>query len=172
MTLERSHGKLRPTLPRASDLAPVEAERNPSEGRSAAGHFAAGNRLGQGARWKASIKKLLGKNADNAITKAVGADAGRVYLAVLRSLPSDAALVRTLVALHARHVAVAAYFTDRAAEAGLETEQGTKLLEIASHHGQRAERTAVTALDVATKLAKTTEAKPLDLASAFGRNAR
>jgi hypothetical protein len=172
MAIEQSHGKARPVLPRSSDLAPVEAERNPLEGRSEAGHFAAGNRLGVGARWKASIKKLLGKAADETIAKAVGADATRVYLAVLRSMPSDAAPVRSLVALHARHIAVAAYFTDRAAAVGLDTEQGLAFLQVASNHGQRAERTAVTALDVATKLAKGSDAKPLDLGLALAKGKR
>lgn len=154
MAFEQSHGKARPTLPRSSDLSPVDAERNPRQGRTDAGHFAKGNRLGVGARWKASVKKLLGRVADDEITAAVGGDAWRVYLATLRAMPSDAAPVRSLVALHARHVAVAGYFTNRAAAIGLDTKEGLAFLEIASHHGQRAERTAVTALDVATKLAK------------------
>ena len=77
MTIERSHGKARPTLPRASDLPAVEAERNPREGRTEGGHFAPGNRLGEGARWKASVKKLLGRAADDAITVAIGRDAAR-----------------------------------------------------------------------------------------------
>lgn len=153
MTIEQSHGKARPTLPRSSDLQAVQAERNPREGRTQAGHFAAGNRLGVGARWKASIKKLLGRDADDIITQTIGGDAWRVYLATLRAMPNDEAPVRSMVAIHARHVAVAAYFTNRAASVGLDTDAGLRFLEVASHHGARAERTAVTALDLATKLA-------------------
>lgn len=166
--IERSHGKARPTLPRSSDLRVVEAERNPREGRTQGGHFAGGNRIGIGARWKNSIKKLLGKAADDSIAQAVGSDAWRVYLATLRAMPSDEAPVRSLVALHARHVAVAGFFTHRAAEAGLDTKEGLAFLDVASHHGQRAERTAVTALDVATKLAAKVRPAPLSLVEALG----
>ena len=164
--IEQSHGKPRPTLPRSSDLRAVEAERKPRDGRTEAGHFAAGNRLGVGARWKASIKKLLGKTADDAIADAVGRDAWRVYLATLRAMPNDEAPVRSLVALHARHVAVAAFFTDRAAHVGLDSREGLAFLEVASHHGQRAERTAVTALDIATKLGAKVK-PPADPLAAF-----
>lgn len=169
MAIEHSHGKARPTLPRASDLPAVDAERNPRQGRTEAGHFAPGNRLGVGARWKASIKKLLGKAADDAITVAIGRDAWRVYLATLRAMPSDGAPVRSLVALHARHVAVAGFFTNRAAEVGLDTKEGLAFLEVASHHGQRAERTAVTALDVASKLAKKSDGTDANLLADFKR---
>lgn len=167
MSIEQSHGKARPVLPRSSDLAAVEAERNPRQDRTEAGHFAPGNRLGVGARWKASIKKLLGRTADDAITIAIGRDAWRVYLATLRAMPCDAAPVRSLVALHARHVAVASYFTNKAAELGLESDKGLAFLEVASHHGQRAERTAVTALDVSTKLAAAAPKRKADLLDRF-----
>lgn len=160
MTIEHSHGKARPTLPRASDLRLVQAERNPTEGRTGAGHFAPGNRHGVGARWKATIKKLLGRTVDDHTADEVGRDASRVYRAVLQSMPCDDATVRGLVALHARHMAVSAYLTGRAASAGLDTKEGLALLEVASHHGQRAERTAVTALDVATKLAASKAKEP------------
>ena len=159
MTIEQSNGKARPTLPRASDLKSIDAASNPRQGRTNGGHFAAGNRIGVGARWKASVKKLLGRSADSEAAELVGRDAWRMYLATLRALPCDDAPVRSLVALHARHVAVASFFTNLAAEAGMETERGLKLLEVASHHGQRAERTAVTAIDIATKLAAKPTAK-------------
>ena len=159
MTIEQSNGKARPTLPRASDLKSIDAAANPRQGRTNGGHFAAGNRIGVGARWKASVKKLLGRSADSEAAELVGRDAWRMYLATLRALPCDDAPVRSLVALHARHVAVASYFTNLAAETGMETERGLKLLEVASHHGQRAERTAVTAIDIATKLAAKPTAK-------------
>lgn len=153
MTIEQSHGRARPTLPRSSELATPDTARDPRQGRTAGGHFAAGNRVGLGARWKASVKKLLGRSATEGTALIVQRDAWRVYLATLRALPSDAAPVRSLVALHARHVAVAGYFTDLGAEKGLDTPEGLACLDIASKHGQRAERLAVTALDIATKLA-------------------
>lgn len=167
MALEQSHGKARPTLPRSSDLSEVQTVREPTEGRGDGGRFAAGNRIAIGAKWKASVKKLLGRTGDDSATEVVGRDSWKIYLATLRAMPSDAAPVRSLVALHARHVAVAGYFTNRAAEVGLDTKEGLAFLEIASHHGQRAERTAVTALDVATKLAASQARAHADPLAAF-----
>ena len=154
MTIEMSKGKARPTLPRSSDLRVVESVRDPADGRAAGGRFAPGNKISQGQRWKAAVKRLLGRSADEGTSELVGRDAWKIYLATLRSMPSDAAPVRSLVALHARHIAVASFFTNRAAEVGLDTKEGMAFLEIASHHGQRAERTSVTALDIASTLAK------------------
>ena len=148
MTIERSHGKARPTLPRASDLQPVEPADNPPQGRTAGGHFAAGNRVGIGARWKSTLKKALGASVvgEQAV---VASDAHRVMMNVLRALPSDAAPVRVMVAIHARHVALHAYFTALAEREGLDTPEGQKLLEVADRQSQRAERTLVTAMDLA-----------------------
>jgi hypothetical protein len=162
MTIERSHGKARPGLPRASDLAPVEAEAKPPQGRTAGGHFAAGNRLGVGARWKATLKKAMGNRAAEGELGIVAADAARVALHVQRSLPSDAAPVRVLVAIHARHVALHAYFTAKAEEAGLETDQGLALLVVADRQSQRAERVLVTCHDLAKVHANAANAGPVD----------
>lgn len=149
MTIETSHGKARPTLPRASDLTPVESVDKPRQGRTRGGHFAAGNRLGVGARWKNTLKKALGNSTADGELGIVAADAARVALHVLRSLPSDAAPVRVLVNIHARHVALNAYFTAKAEEAGLDSERGRKLLDVADRQSQRAERVLVTAHDLA-----------------------
>lgn len=170
MTIEQSHGKARPTLPRSGDLHVVTTVREPTEGRTVGGRFGPGNRIALGAKWKSSIKRLLGRSGEDA-AEAVGRDAWKIYLATLRSMPTDAAPVRSLVALHARHVAVAGYFTNKAAEVGLETEKGLAFLDVASHHGQRAERTAVTALDIASKLAKKTDITDGALLSDFTRSA-
>ena len=79
----------------------------------------------------------------------VAGDAKRIMVHVLRSLPSDAAPVRVLAGIHARHVALNAYFTAKAEAAGLDTEQGLALLTVASRESQRAERTLVTLHDLA-----------------------
>jgi hypothetical protein len=150
--IERSHGKARPTLVRSSDLAQVKAAKTPTEGRTAHGHFAAGNPIGLGSRWKASIKKSLGPKATEGEARAVYGDALRIYLATLRAMPSDAAPVRSLAALHGRHMAVNAYYTTKAAEAGLDTPAGQKLQDLANRESQRAERVLVSCIDVATKL--------------------
>lgn len=155
MTIEASHGKARPTLPRASDLVPVETVRDPSDGRSAGGRFAEGNRTAVGAKWKNACKKLLGSFAagNPEAAAAVARDSWRLFSATMRELPSDGAQVRQLAALGARHAALSAFFTARAATAGLDTDEGVRFGAIASQHGQRAERLAVTTLDIATKMA-------------------
>jgi hypothetical protein len=167
LTIERSHGKARPTLPRSGDLRVVETAATPTEGRAPGGRFAPGNQVASGGRWKASIRKLLG-DGSSAQAEPVARAAFRLYCALLRELPSDGPSVRSLAALQARHAALAAHFTDRADELGFETEKGAAALELATKHGQRAERLAVTALDVATKLraAKPTKSNVLALIEA------
>jgi hypothetical protein len=159
VTLERSHGKLRPGLPRSGDLAVVESDRKPSDGRSANGRFAAGNPIAKGARWKASIRKLIGRGASNEEAESVARAGFRLYCALLRELPSDGPSVRSLAALQARHAALAAHFTDRAGELGFDTKDGAAAIESATKHGQRAERLAVTTLDVSTRLAASRPAR-------------
>jgi hypothetical protein len=149
MTIEKSHGKARPTLVRAAELVETKADTKPTEGRTSHGHFAAGNRTGLDARFKATVKRALGNKASTGEVRAVYRDALRVFSTTLRSLPSDAAPVRTLVALHARHVALNGFYTAKAEAEGLDTEAGQSLLVIADRQSQRAERVLVTALDVA-----------------------
>ncbi len=154
MTIEVSHGKARPTLPRASVLAVVDTAGNPTEGRAVGGRFAPGNRHAEGQRWKSSIRKLLGRGATTAEAEQLARESFRLYLALLRGLPSDGPSVRTLAALQARHVVLAARWANRAAELGFDSEDGIAADERSLKHGQRAERLAVTALDVATRLPK------------------
>lgn len=158
MTIEKSHGKARPTLVRSAELRPINADVKPSEGRDASGRFAKGNRNGYGARFKATLRKSLGTRASEGEVLTVYRDALRVCAHTMRAMPSDAAPVRTLVVLHARHVALNAYFTAKAEAAGLDTEEGERLLQIADRQSQRAERVLVTALDTARVCA--TKTKP------------
>lgn len=168
MTFERSHGKARPTLPRASDLRP-EAAAKPTDVRAPHGHFAAGNRTGLGARFVATIKKALGPKVEIGEAKLITRDAKRVFAHTMRSMPSDAPPVRALVAMYARHYALNAYFTIKAAEAGLITPAGMKLQEVADRQSQRAERVLVTAQDLARVCAAEAEKRrgPVDPLAAF-----
>jgi hypothetical protein len=153
VTIETSHGKARPGLVRASDLPTVESARKPSDGRGSDGRFAPGNRLSVGAGFKRTAKKLLGTGTGSDEERVVRRDAWRVFVATMATMPTDAAPVRSLVSLHARHVALAAVYTAKAAEAGLGTATSLRLQEAADRQSQRAERVLVTALDVAVKLA-------------------
>ena len=147
--MERSHGKLRPALTRGSDLQPVEADGKPTAGRAEHGHFAKGNPIGLGSRFTHTIRKALGTKAAEGDAGIVAADSRRVFGHVLRSLPSDAAPVRALMAIYARHQALHAYYTIKAEAAGLDTPAGLKLLEVADRQSQRAERVLVTCHDLA-----------------------
>lgn len=167
MPIEQSHGKARATLPRARELpssipipaAPIEAPAS----RGAHGQFAPGNTIAAGRGLRLAVRRMLGRaDETNETVAGVAMDAHRIYSAALATLPNDSAPVQQLVALHARHSALASYFSGRAAELGLESEQAIAIGALAIKHGERSERTLVTAIDVATRLSKATPA-PLDL---------
>lgn len=168
--IEQSHGKARPTLPRASDLSTIQTDGKPVTGRGPDGRFAPGNGSAIGARFVHTIRKCLGTKASDGEAKVVARDARRVFAHLMRSLPSDAPPVRVLAAVHARHAALNAYFTAKAESAGLDTEKGLKLLEVADRQSQRAERVLVTCLDVATKIAKKSDAQDGSLLADFVRS--
>lgn len=160
MTIERSHGKARPSLVRASDLVPPESAPKPTDARGPGGRFAAGNRASVGARFTATIKKSLGTRAGAGEALVVARDARRLFGHTLASLPSDAPPVRALLAIYARHAALHAYYTLRAEAEGLDSEKGLALLAVADRQSQRAERTLVTAHDLARVHAEARGARP------------
>jgi hypothetical protein len=97
--------------------------------------------------------------AKHVVGKSLGSpDARKIYFAVMRSLPSKAPTVRGLVALHAQHMAQHAALTTAAEAAGIATPEGQKLMALADEQGRRAERTLVTAHDLA-RIAAESEAK-------------
>lgn len=172
MTIEQSHGAARPTLPRSSDLATVpEAERVPTEGRDANGRFASGNPWAGGAKWRSLIAEGLGRELEGKAGE-LGRRAHRLFRAFLADMPVDCANVRSLVAQRARAAALADAYALRGAELGLDTTEGGKALSEALKWDQRAERLAVTALDVATKLAVQAKRRHIDVhadvVAAFG----
>ena len=154
---ERSKGKMRPRLPRASDMRTSKTEADRSADHDRRGLFTAGNRAAKGSGLKRVTRKAMGDRAATGEAAIVARDARRVGSAVLSSLPSDAAPVRVLVAMHARHVALHAYYTHLAEVAGLDTPEGLKFLEVADRQSQRAERVLVTAQDMARVCASETE---------------
>lgn len=151
---ERCKGKMRPSFKRASDLGAPETVRNPSEGRTPRGTFAEGNRHSVEARVKHSIRKTLGSKADAGEAGLVAGDAGRIFGAFMRSMASDAAPVRAMAALAARHSALASFYGSKAVQAGLTTPEGMALQTAADRQSQRAERVLVTAEDLADRHAK------------------
>jgi|HubBroStandDraft_1064217.scaffolds.fasta_scaffold693235_2 hypothetical protein len=79
MTVERSHGKARPALVRASDLQPTDTTPKPIDSRTADGRFAAGNRAARSARFTHPIREALG-SAESAGVALVVVDGGTCEL--------------------------------------------------------------------------------------------
>jgi hypothetical protein len=152
MSIERSHGKARPTLPRSRELAAAEAVESRTEGRDAHGRFTSGNAWAPGAKWRALIAEGLGRELPGE-AGVLGRRAYRLFRAFLADLPIDCASVRSLVAQRARAVALANAYAERGAEFGIATGDGAAAMAEALKWDARAERLAVTSLDVATKLA-------------------
>lgn len=163
MSIERSHGKARPTLPRRRDLEAADADRDPCRGRDEHGRFASGNEAGTGRGWKAIVAKHLGRELQGEAGP-LAREALQLFRAELAQMPHDGPQVRQLVAARARSAVLAARYAMRAAELGLDTDVGQKAIELSMRLDARAERLAVTALDIASKLAKAEgKRKPIDV---------
>lgn len=153
MTAEHSHGKARPTLPRSRSLAEVPSAPQRHGERDAHGRFATGNKVATGKGWKSILAKQLGRDLQGE-AEPLAREALVLYRGLLAELPHDGAQVRQLVAARARSAVLSGRYALRAAELGLDSEAGQRVLELSMKLDARAERLAVTALDIATKLAK------------------
>jgi hypothetical protein len=125
---------------------------DPRQGRDERGRFAPGNASGRGRGWKRAIARLAGSALAPEHRRLAG-DAASLYRAVLAELPHGGPLVSPLVAEHSRCAVLAPRFAERALELGLDTEAGRAALEVSMRLGQRAERVAISMLDLSTKLA-------------------
>lgn len=158
--LERSHGKVRSTRKRASDLRPAGTVGEPSGTRSAGGRFAAGNAVGRNRGVKAVIRRHLGREASTPVVEQLTRDVRVTCAALKADLPSDAPSVLLLVQARATWSVLQQHLTTLALDAGLTTDAGRGYLELAIKLDQRAERLAITSLDVATTLAEAERRKP------------
>lgn len=152
MTLEQSHGKARPTLPRSGDLAAVPTAGERPRQRAGNGRFSAGNSVACGRGWRASIAKMVGRDLKGEV-EPLARESWRMFRALLSELPHSGAQVSALVASRARSAVLSARFAAKAAEFGLDSPEGMKALDLSMKLDARAERLAVTAIDIATKLA-------------------
>ena len=141
---------LRTETPRLKDLSITETVRDPSEGRQGHGHFGPRNRHSIDQGIKALVRKGLGDPEDAATGRLVR-EATRLYLALMRSLPSDGPGVRQLVASQARHVMLATHYANESAKEGFASERGLKLAEASRSHDLIAQRLSVTAYDRAVR---------------------
>ncbi len=156
VSIESSHGKARPTLPRAREVRVAPPADHRARDRDATGRFKPGNRAGTQRGIKLALAKLTGRYITGASEEAmaVAGDAACLLRAKLaESAAPDSASVRSLLALAATHEALAAFWFGRALLAGLDTERGIAAQGEATKHGQRAERLTVTAHDMAAKVA-------------------
>jgi hypothetical protein len=166
VTTEWNKGKARTTMPRSSDARASTADERPRQ-RDGNGRFLPGNRGGLGRGAIAPIRRMLGSvETSDAEASTVARDAARVFADALRDLPSDGPVVRQLVALYARHVALSGFWSARSSRAGLGSEEGVAAGEQATKHGVRAERLAVTMTDLARAAVKKKN-EPFDLGAAL-----
>ena len=91
-----------------------------------------------------------------------------MFAATIAELPNDGPTVRQLVALYARHVALAAFWTGRANAAGAGTEEGVVAADRSIKHDLRAERLASSYLTAAKSLANKT-GDVIDCGALFGK---
>ena len=150
---EFSHGKARPTLPRARALAVAPPVSEANHGRDAKGRFTGKDSPAYGRGWKTLIARMAGRELSGEALE-LGKASWRLYLALLSELPHDGPTVRTLAAAQARSAILSARYASRATELGLDTDAGMKSLELSVKLDMRAERLAVTSQDVAARLAK------------------
>lgn len=145
---ELSKGKVRPMLPRPSDIEASEPRTGQErlDGRNPDGTARFRNQLALGRGWKSRIRRAVAHVAGD-----IGADAANiqssaevVYRALLSDAPQSGPLVRMNAASCALEFALAEYLHGRALAAGLLTIDGEKLEGRAAQHRQRAERLSVT----------------------------
>jgi hypothetical protein len=154
--VERSQRKLRPSLPRLKDLRAVPLPaKDRSVGRGADGRFAPGNRHSSRSRgWRKALVQLAGPHIASSDVQRLASDSATLFRACLAELPCDGPTVSRVLAESARSSVVSTHLAARALELGIETAKGRALLELSMKLGQRAERTAVTAYDLAQRLAE------------------
>ncbi len=158
------HNGIRTAPPRRKDVGAYTAP-EPSRDRAAGGRFAAGNRAAERSGVRALIKKQLGAGATTEEVEQLYRETMVLFRGCLAALPAnDAVEVQDLTARRARWSVLSARFAAKAAEVGLFTEEGSRLLDTALKLDARAERLAVTARDEAERLAATK--KPVDSAVA------
>lgn len=161
MALVNEHGKLRPQPPRLKNVRERERPGERSRNQDAAGRFVAGNDAPKGRAVKRIIKRYLGEGSANSeVVEQLTKDTLHLFAAFRRAIGSDAPQVQDTIARRARWGVLSAHYALRAAEVGLGTEEGDRLLEMALKLDARAERLDVTALDLANRLLPPPAAEP------------
>jgi hypothetical protein len=152
MALRFEKGKLRPQPARLKDVARRERPANGTVNHDKRGRFAPGNRAPEGRKLKAIIRRQLGREATAPEVERLFRETKEIFSALVRAVGSSKPQVQDTLARRARWGVLSAHYAIRAAELGLETEDGKACLELALKLDQRVERLDVTALDLANRL--------------------
>jgi hypothetical protein len=166
MTLETSHGKRRLTRPRLRDVAAESADRARSGNRDARGFFLPGNTVGRNSAAKAvltsslhaALRAEMVRAAPDGAPPSAGAEMAAEALTLYRSgrrdLQSDSPIALSHLVRWAANTALATRLAVLAADAGLGTDRGARLLELAHACEGRAERASVAAMTMARSIGK------------------
>lgn len=149
------HGATRTTPPRRKDAGAYTAP-EPDRNRDATGRFVGGNDAARRKAIRSLLKRQLGSDATTEEVEQLYRETMVQFRACLADLPAnDAAEVQDLTARRARWSILSARYASKAAEVGLYTDQGARLMDMALKLDARAERLAVTARDEAERLVRT-----------------
>jgi len=154
------HGAVRTQPPRRKDQTSyTAAERSRNHG--ALGRFARGNDAAKRKAIRSLIKRQLGAEATTQEVEQLYRDVMVTFRSLLSDLPAnDATEVQDLTARRSRWGVLSARYVAKAAEVGLFTDAGMKLLDVALRLDARAERLAVTARDEAERIHRTKPEAP------------
>lgn len=150
---ERSHGRPYRGSKRSRDLRLVETVGEPSGSRGTGGRFAKGNGIGKNRGIKAQLRRSLGRDATNPVVERLAREMRVLENGLRGDLPSARPSVLLLVQARATWTVLVPHLTTLALDAGVNTEAGRAYLELALKLDARAERLAITSLDLATTLA-------------------
>ncbi len=160
MALRFEKGKLRPQRRRLKDLPRTATASEPSQSRGPDGRFAPGNKAAVGRVVRESIKRQLGRDTTAPQVEQLYRETLSLFRSHLAELPDDGSRIQSLVSRQARWEVIGARVATRALEVGIETPEGQRLLDTAMKLDARAERLAVTALDLAERAAADTPRGP------------
>jgi len=156
VSIEQSHGKARPTLPRSRELFVTGKDPDQSNGSTEKGPFApAHGRKFRKGRWSAFFAEALGRDVDSPGAREIGRKAWKLYRGYLAELPCVTVSTRSLCAARARAATLADFYASLGTRSGPHTEKGATWLGEALKWDQRAERLTVTCLDVSARQART-----------------
>jgi D-serine deaminase-like pyridoxal phosphate-dependent protein len=147
------NGAMRTAPPRRKDVTTAYTAPEPDRNRDASGRFVGGNDAAKRKAIRSLLKRQLGAGATTEEVEQLYRETMVQFRALLADLPAaDAAEVQDLTARRARWGVLSARYASKAAEVGLFTDEGAKLLDVALKLDARAERLAVTARDEAERL--------------------